>query len=160
MSEIVVISGNPRPGSRTRGLATSVAEEVARRESAGPPIVLDLAEYGPALLVPDDPGVADGVATARAAQILVVATPTYKGSYTGVLKVFLDHLPHQGLAGVVAVPVTVGATPTQAAQSERHLRGLLVELGAEVRPGLAVPESSLGDPDLAAGYVATLPVRA
>ncbi|MGI5151317.1 NADPH-dependent FMN reductase [Plantactinospora sp. CA-294935] len=160
MSEIVVISGNPRPGSRTRRLAVSVAEEVVRRESATPPVVLDLAEYGPALLVPDDSGVADGVATARAARVLVVATPTYKGSYTGVLKVFLDHLPYQGLAGVVAVPVTVGATPAQAAQSERHLRGLLAELGAEVRPGLAVPESGLGDPDLAAGYAATLPVRA
>ncbi|AVT29106.1 NADPH-dependent FMN reductase [Plantactinospora sp. BC1] len=160
MSEIVVVSGNPRPGSRTQGLATSVAEVVARREGAAPPVVVDLAVYGPALLLPEEPGVADGMATVRAARILVVASPTYKGSYTGLLKVFLDRLPHQGLAGVVALPITVGANPEQAAQSERHLRGLLAELGAEVRPGLAVPESALGDPDLAAGYAATLPVRA
>ncbi|GIG86978.1 NADPH-dependent FMN reductase [Plantactinospora endophytica] len=159
MSEIVVISGNPRPGSRTRGLAASVGEAIARREHAAPPVVVDLAEYGPDLLVPDDPGVSEGVATARAARVLVVATPTYKGSYTGILKVFLDRLPHQALTGVVAVPVTVGATTEQAAQSERHLRGLLAELGAEVRPGLAVLESTLGDPGLANAYAATLPVR-
>ncbi|MEO3928548.1 hypothetical protein ABGB07_32480 [Micromonosporaceae bacterium B7E4] len=61
---------------------------------------------------------------------------------------------------MVVVPVTVGATPAQAAQSERHLRGLLAELGAEVPPGPAVPESRLGDPDLAVGCAATLPVRA
>ncbi|GAB3980591.1 NAD(P)H-dependent oxidoreductase [Plantactinospora veratri] len=160
MSEIVVVSGNPRPGSRTQGLATSVAEVVARREGTEPPVVVDLAAYGPALLLPDEPGVVDGMATVRAARILVVATPTYKGSYTGLLKVFLDRLPHQGLTGVVALPITVGTDPEQAAQSQRHLRGLLAELGAEVRPGLAVPESTLGDPDLAAGYAATLPIAA
>lgn len=160
MGEIVVISGNPRPGSRTRTLAVSIGEAVARQESAPPPVVVDLAEYGSALLVSEEVRVAGGVARVRAAQVLVVATPTYKGSYTGVLKVFLDNLPHQGLAGVVAVPVTVGANREQAAQSERHLRGLLAELGAEVRPGLAVVESALGDPTLVDGYVAALAGRA
>ncbi|MFC6020806.1 NADPH-dependent FMN reductase [Plantactinospora solaniradicis] len=156
MSEVVVVSGNPRPGSRTRVLAESVGAAVARRERVSSPAVVDLAEYGPALLAPDDVRVAGGLARARAARVLVVATPTYKGSYTGVLKVFLDGLPHQGLAGVVAVPVTVGANREQAEQSGRHLRGLLAELGAEVRPGLAVTEADLADPGLAEEYVAGL----
>lgn len=146
MAEVVVVSGNPRPGSRTRTLAVSVGEEVARRRDSAPPVVVDLAEYGTALLEPDDVRVAGGLARIRAARVLVVATPTYKGSYTGVLKVFLDGLPHRGLAGVVAVPVTVGANREQAGRSERHLRGLLAELGAEVRPGLAVTEADLADP--------------
>jgi len=156
MGEIVVVSGNPRPGSRTRALAVALGVEVARRENAAPPVVIDLAEYGPRLLVPDDPEVAGGVAAARAARVLVVGTPTYKGSYTGILKVFLDRLPHQGLAGVAAVPVTVAATAAQAAQSERHLRGLLAELGAAVRPGLALAESDLTDAGLPAGHLAAL----
>ncbi|MBE1491812.1 NADPH-dependent FMN reductase [Plantactinospora soyae] len=159
MSEVVVVSGNPRPGSRTRVLAESVGAAVARREGAAAPAVVDLAAYGPALLAPDEVRVAGGLARARAARVLVVATPTYKGSYTGILKVFLDNLPHRGLAGVVAVPVTVGATREQAGQSERHLRGLLAELGAEVRPGLAVTEADLADPGLAEGYVAELADR-
>jgi FMN reductase len=100
------------------------------------------------------------VARVRAATVLVVATPTYKGSYTGVLKVFLDGLPPRGLAAVVAVPVTVGADRAQAGQSERHLRALLAELGAEVRPGLAVTESDLADPGLAEDFVAALAGRA
>jgi len=159
MSEIVVVVGNPRPGSRTRSAAVALGTEIARQESAPPPVVVDLAEYGPRLLDPDDAGVAEGLATARAARVLVVATPTYKGSYTGVLKVFVDRLPHRGLAGVAAVPLTVGATAEQAAQSERHLRGLLAELGAEVRPGLALTESTLGDTDVAATYAAALAGR-
>ncbi|MEE6262360.1 NADPH-dependent FMN reductase [Plantactinospora sonchi] len=160
MSEIVVLSGNPRTGSRTRTMAVRVGAEIAQRDGTAAPSVVDLAEYGQRLLVPDDAGVAGGLASVRSARVLVVATPTYKGSYTGLLKVFLDRLPHQGLAGVVAVPVTVGATPQQAAQSERHLRGLLAELGAEVRPGLAVTESSLADPEVSTGYVAALTGRA
>lgn len=160
MSGTVVLSGNPRTRSRTRTLAVRVGEEIAQRDGTAPPTVVDLAEYGPQLLVPGDVRVAGGLATVRSARVLVVGTPTYKGSYTGLLKVFLDQMPHQGLAGVVAVPVTVGATAQQAGQSERHLRGLLVELGAEVRPGLAVTEASLGDPEVSAGYVAALAGRA
>jgi FMN reductase len=156
MSEIVVVSGNPRPGSRTRALAVSVGEALAKRRGAPAPTIVDLGEFGHRLLVPGDGEVAEAVAAIRAAGFLVVATPTYKGSYTGVLKVFLDYLPHLGLGGVVAVPVTVGATPAQAGAAERHLRGLLTELGAEVRAGLVVTEAQLGDPDLAAGYVQAL----
>lgn len=159
MSGIVVLSGNPRTGSRTRTLAVGVGAELAHRDGAASPTVVDLAEYGPQLLVPDDVRVAGGLAAVRSARLLVVGTPTYKGSYTGLLKVFLDRLPHQGLAGVVAVPVTVGATAQQAAQSERHLRGLLAELGAQVCPGLAVTESSAGDPEVSVGYVAALAGR-
>jgi FMN reductase len=143
VTEIVVLSGNPRAGSRTRALAESVGDALAKRRNAATPIVVDLA---------DNPEPTGALATVRAAGLLVVATPTYKGSYTGVLKVFLDNLPHLGLAGVTAVPVTVGANEQQAAQSGRHLRGLLAELGADVRPGLAVTEAQLTDAAIAARY--------
>jgi FMN reductase len=156
MSEIVVVSGNPRAGSRTRTLAVAVAEELAKRTSGAVPTVIDVGEFGPRLLVSDAEEVTRSIAAIRAAGLLVIATPTYKGSYTGVLKVLLDYLPHQGLAGVVAAPVTVGATEQQAAASQRHLRGLLTELGAEVRPGLVVTEAQLGDAELAAGYAQAL----
>lgn len=156
MTEIVVVSGNPRPGSRTRALAVAVGDAFARRRAAAPPTVVDLGEYGYRLLVADDADVTGSLAAVRAAGLLVVATPTYKGSYTGVLKVFLDYLPQAGLAGITAAPVTVGAAPAQAEASLRHLRGLLTELGADVLPGLAVVESRLTEPDLAAGYVEQL----
>jgi NAD(P)H-dependent FMN reductase len=67
------------------------------------------------------------VMSIKAAEVLVVATPTYKGSCTGVLKVLLDHLPAQALAGKRPVPVvTAGAAP-QAAAAEALLRQLLTE---------------------------------
>ena len=83
------------------------------------------------------------MALLKEAEVLVVATPAYKGSYTGVLKVLLDFLPAQALAGKRAVPVVTAGVAPQAAAAEALLRQLLTELGAEVAPGLPVVEADL-----------------
>src|SRR5262245_59095539 len=45
-----------------------------------------------------------------AADLVVVATPIYRATYSGLLKVFLDLLPNAGLAGKVAVPIASGGS--------------------------------------------------
>jgi FMN reductase len=83
----------------------------------------------------------DSVAGCR---LLVVASPTYKASFTGLLKAFLDRFGTTGLSGVTTVPVMVGAGPTHALAVEVHLRPVLVEIGATVPTrGLYVVESDL-----------------
>jgi FMN reductase len=143
MSRIVVVSGNPRPGSRTSVLAIAVGEAIAERTGSVPPTVIEVGELGAGLLTPGDEATAAAVTALREAELLVVATPTYKGSYTGVLKVLLDQLPAQALAGKTAVPVVTAGVPPQAAAAEALLRQLLTELGAEVAAGLPVIESDL-----------------
>jgi FMN reductase len=66
----------------------------------------------------------------QGAHVVVVASPTFKASYTGVLKLFLDQVPTDGLAGVAAVPVMMGAGPGHALAPELLLKPVLVELGA------------------------------
>ena len=73
---------------------------------------------------------AEAVAAAKGADLLVVASPTYKATYTGLLKLFLDQIGADDLAGVVTVPVMVGAGAGHALAVETHLRPVLVELGA------------------------------
>jgi FMN reductase len=143
MSRIVVVSGNPRPGSRTSILAVAVGEAIAGRTGGFPPTVIEVGELGAGLLTPGDEATAAAVSLLREAEILVVATPTYKGSYTGVLKVLLDQLPAQALAGKRAVPVVTAGVAPQAAAAEAVLRQLLTELGADVAPGLPVVEADL-----------------
>jgi FMN reductase len=76
--------------------------------------------------------------------VLVVASPTYKATFTGLLKVFLDHVPAGRLTGGLAIPVMVGGAPQHALAVEVHLRPLLVELGASCpTQGLYVLESQL-----------------
>jgi FMN reductase len=141
MTKIVVVSGNPRPGSRTSVLATAVGEALAD----SPPTVIEVGELGAGLLTPGDEATAAAVAALREADLLVIATPTYKGSYTGILKVLLDQLPAQALAGKRAVPVVTAGVAPQAAAAEALLRQLLAELGAEVLPGVPVVEADLAE---------------
>ena len=143
MTAIVVVSGNPRPGSRTSALAVAVGQAIAAHTGGLPPTVIEVGELGTGLLTPGDEATAAAVAALREAELLVVATPTYKGSYTGVLKVLLDQLPAQALAGKRAVPVVTAGVAPQAAAAEALLRQLLTELGAQVAPGLPVVEADL-----------------
>jgi FMN reductase len=64
--------------------------------------------------------------------IVIVASPTYKAAYTGLLKAFLDRCDHNGLAGVTAIPVMTGGSPAHSLAPDMTLRPLLVELGASV----------------------------
>ncbi len=145
MSQIVVLSGNPRPGSRTSVLATAVGQALATARQGSAPVVIEVGEIGAGLLTPGDGATAVALQALHDAALLVVATPTYKGSYTGVLKVLLDQLPAQALAGKRAVPVVTAGVAQQAAAAEALLRQLLTELGAEVLPGLPVVEADLPD---------------
>ena len=138
MSGIVVVSGNPRPGSRTSVLAHAVGTALGGAAAA-----VEVGELGPGLLTPGDAATAAAVTTIREADVLVVATPTYKGSYTGVLKVLLDRLPANALAGKRAVPVVTAGVAPQAAAAAALLAQLLGELGAEVAPALPVVEADL-----------------
>jgi len=141
---IAVVVGNPKPGSRTLAAATHVARELAGAE---PDLVVDLATVGPALLDWSSLQVADLVGAVGDADLVVVASPTYKSSYTGLLKLFLDRfdsgtgLPH------LAVPMLLGSGPAHALAAEVHLRPLLTELGATV-PGrsLYVLDATYDDP--------------
>ncbi|BBH63911.1 FMN reductase [Actinoplanes sp. OR16] len=158
MTAIVVISGNPRTGSRTSILASAVGEAIATTIGSPDPVLIEVGDIGAGLLTPGDDATAAALAAITEANLLVVATPTYKGSYTGVLKVLLDQLPAQALAGKLAVPVVTAGVAAQATAAEALLRQLLVELGAiAVRPGLPVVEADLTETSaIAQKYAAAL----
>lgn len=143
--------GNPRPGSRTAALAVELARAVAPLVRATQPEIFDLAdlteELGPPLGSGSAARWAGPLGAVHAAGLLIVATPTYKGSYTGLLKSFLDHVGGGALHGVVAVPVTTVGGPAHTLAADLHLRPLLLELGASTpTSALVVGEDGLGDP--------------
>ena len=126
MTTIAVV-GNPKPRSRTRSAAELVVE---RLTGAPPDRVIDVVDLGAGLLGRGDPDVADAVMALRAAEVAVVASPTYKATYTGLLKLFLDQVGTGDLAGVVAVPLMLGGGPGHAMAPDLLLKPVLVELGA------------------------------
>ncbi|MBO9524089.1 MAG: NAD(P)H-dependent oxidoreductase [Nocardioidaceae bacterium] len=144
MTRTAVVVGNPKPASRTLRAATYVARELG---GGDPDLVVDLATLGPALLDWSSAVVADLVEQVGRADLVVVASPTYKGTYTGLLKLFLDRFAGgTGLRGL-AVPLLLGAGPAHALAPELTLRPVLTELGGTVPGrGLFVLDSAHDDP--------------
>ncbi len=124
MSSVGIVVGNPKVRSRTRTVAEAVAAAAAGAAglAEAEQIVVDLAELGPQLFDWSSLSVRDAVDRIRGTSLTVVASPTYKASYTGLLKAFLDWFSATDLLGVTVVPVMVGAGPQHALAVEVHLR--------------------------------------
>ncbi|WJY01695.1 NAD(P)H-dependent oxidoreductase [Curtobacterium sp. 458] len=140
-----VVAGNPKPASRTLDAATVVLDRLTGR---APDHVVDVIDLGPGLLGWGAPAVSEAVRTVAGSDLVVVASPTFKATYTGVLKLFLDQFATgDGLAGVVAVPLMLGAGPAHALAPEVFLKPVLVELGATVpAPALYLNDKHYSEP--------------
>lgn len=141
---IAVVVGNPKPQSRTLEAAVHVATELG---GAAPTVVVDVIGLGPGLLGWGDPAVAEALAAVQRSEAVVVASPTYKATYTGLLKLFLDQIPADGLAGIIGFPLMLGGGPGHLLAPELLLKPVLVELGAicPVR-GLYLLDRAFTDP--------------
>jgi FMN reductase len=137
---VVAVVGNPKPGSRTRGAAELVAE---RLTGAPASTVIELADLGPALLAGGDPAVAAAKRAVLDADLVVFASPTYKATYTGLLKLFLEQFAAGELHGTTAVALMLGASPHHALAGELTLKPVLSEIGCSCpTPALFLLESS------------------
>ena len=135
-----IVVGNPKPGSRTRAAAERVAEALSGRPADH---IVEVIELGPGLLGWGDEGIAAAVDTVAESDLVVIASPTYKATYTGLLKTFLDKFAGgTGMQGVVTVPLMLGGAWNHALAPELTLKPVLAELGATTAlPGLYLIES-------------------
>ncbi|MFC6152746.1 NADPH-dependent FMN reductase [Nocardioides yefusunii] len=127
---VAVVVGNPKPRSRTLEAAQLLADAIrADRRDDGPALVVDLADWGARLHDWSDTGVAALVAQVAAADLVVVASPTYNASYTGLLKVFLDRFAAGSITGVT-VPLMLGAGEAHALAAQYTLAPLLAQISS------------------------------
>jgi len=149
---VTVVAGNPKPASRTLDAARHVAQSLTGR---APDSEVDVVTLGPSLLGWGDATVKAAVELVAASDLVIVASPTYKASYTGVVKCFLDQFAGAtGLAGVTVVPLMLGAGPAHALAPELLLKPILVELGATApTQGLYLNENAYTDPDAYSGWL-------
>jgi FMN reductase len=126
---IVTVNGSPRSASRTGALLGHIAAALAERVPATiRPI--GVAEIGPHLLtaLSRDRVSAAGEAllrTIETADLLIVGTPVYRASYSGILKHVFDLVDRDALAGRVALLAATGGTPLHGLVGEHQLRPLL-----------------------------------
>ncbi|QII02091.1 NAD(P)H-dependent oxidoreductase [Rhodococcoides fascians A21d2] len=149
--KITVVAGNPKPESRT----LDAAHVLATALTGEPGETIDVITLGAGLLGWGDAAVAAAVESVASSDLVVFASPTFKATYTGVLKLFLDQFAGgTGLQNVVAVPLMLGAGPAHAMAPDLFLKHVLVELGAITpAPGLYLIDSTYTTDSLIADYV-------
>ncbi|WP_310961865.1 FMN reductase [Nocardioides terrisoli] len=143
MTRIVVVTAGLSEPSSTRLLADRLGAATRQRlESAGREVALDQVELralahpiADAMLTGFAAGpLADAVEAVRRADALIVVTPVFSASYSGLFKSFFDVLEPGLLEGL---PVLIAATAGTARHSlvlEHALRPLFAHLKAVVVP--------------------------
>ncbi|HEX4457405.1 MAG TPA: NADPH-dependent FMN reductase, partial [Polyangia bacterium] len=139
------ISASPSSHSRTAAVTQHIGARLACHDIEVDSLqVRDLPAEDLLSARCDSPAIQRALAQVAAARAVVVASPVYKASYSGVLKVFLDLLPTAGLAGKVALPILTGGTNAHQLALDYALRPLLSVLGAtHLVSGLFILDSHL-----------------
>ena len=139
-----IVVGNPKPLSRTYQAARYLVEQLTGH---APDATIDLVDFGFALLDWSDASVADAIATVQETDLVVFASPTFKATYTGLLKLFLDRVGGGSLTSVTAIPLMLGGDPRHSLAPEVFLKPVLAELGATTPTrGLFVIEAEYNSP--------------
>ncbi len=146
MALVVTISGSPSAPSRTSQLNDWVGDLLgAQGFNVARINVRDLPPADVLHARLDSPALREPLGLIERAQGVVVSTPVYKASYTGVLKAFLDLLPQFGLSGKVVLPLATGGTLAHVLAIDYGLRPVLSALGAHhVVSGLFILDKLLG----------------
>jgi FMN reductase len=139
MSKLTAVLGSVTPPGR---LLKALATMAAAARAADPAIEVDLINLADVRIAfadgraPDTYGDDTAVVVNRivAADIIVLASPVYRASFTGALKNLLDHLPVEALMGKPCGIVAMGATAHHFLGVEWHLRDVLTWFDAIVPP--------------------------
>lgn len=137
-TKIVGFSGNIARPSTTRHFVQSVTDALAR-ETGYDKAVFDVEDLGPSLAsarsVEDlDPHARVIIRTLIEADALVIGSPTYKGSYTGLFKHVFDLLDPADLRGKPIILTATGGGDRHSLVVEHQLRPLFAFFEAFVLP--------------------------
>ncbi|WP_030542505.1 NADPH-dependent FMN reductase [Streptomyces albus] len=127
----MVISGSPSATSKTEAIGDHVARRLADYEWHTGHLRVRTLPAAP-LLNADvtHPAIAEAVEQVSRADGIVLATPTYKASYSGLLKTFLDLLPRYGFRQKTVLPLATGGSLAHLLVLDYALRPVAHALGA------------------------------
>ena len=126
----VGISGSPAARSKSRTLLERALSTLAERGVTTTLIDLSALPADALLGRRRAPEVDSALGSVSRATIIVASTPVYRATYSGLLKVFFDLLPLNGLVGKTAIPVATGGSPAHQLVIDHGLRPLFASVGA------------------------------
>ncbi|KAA6432949.1 FMN reductase [Agrococcus sediminis] len=135
---IVAVSGSVHRPSSTTALVAALADAVARRTDATIELV-ELVDVGPhlggALRRESLPAAAErAIRAIEAADLLVVGSPVYRASFTGLFKHLFDFVDQRALVDVPVLLAATGGSHRHALTIEHQLRPLFAFFQALTLP--------------------------
>lgn len=129
MHLIATINGSPRSGSRTAVLLQAICGAISTLTGAKS-LNVDLGAEGFEILsgVSRDKISLRGeelVSLAEEADLIVIGSPIYRGSYTGIFKHYFDLVDRDRMGGGLAVLAATAASPHHALAIEHQFRPLM-----------------------------------
>jgi FMN reductase len=136
--KIVAVSGSWQSPSKTRSLTDAVVEAIARHRSSDV-TKIDLAEVGTEIatlknIKAGSPEIQSLFSAVEQSDLLIVGSPVFKASYTGLFKHFFDLLDPSALAGKPVVLTATGGSHHHALVLEHHFRPLFGFFRAQTLP--------------------------
>ena len=134
MTSVTALSGSLHSPSKTRALLDAILAALQPDEAT----VIEVTQLdglgtafgrGP---LPD--AVAAAVEAIASADLVVVATPVYRGSYTGLLKHLIDLVPQDALRGTPVLLAATGGSDEHSLVIDHELRPLFSFFGALTLP--------------------------
>jgi FMN reductase len=128
MIRAVVVNGSPNEESKTAGLADLIVETLSTMVPTQASRV-DVYALGPSFAGAKEradvgPEVEEALRSVERADLLIAATPVFRGSYTGMFKHFFDLVDQYALAGKLVMLAATGGGEHHALVLEHALRPL------------------------------------
>lgn len=131
MSKVTIISGSPAEQTKLNGVldyvvsyfeGVNITPDIIKIRNL-PAQDLIQAKFDSGEIVEANKKVEDST-------IIVILTPVYKASFTGVLKTYLDLLPQNSLENKTILPIAIGGTFGHLLMIDYALKPVLTALGA------------------------------
>ena len=132
MRSVTAIQGSPFPGSSSEKIVSLILDRL--NSDSWTSTVIDLSEL-PAedlLLRSEGHALNQALDKTSKADLIIPASPTYRATYTGLLKVFFDLMPPDSLLGSYALPVQTGGSPHHSLSIEYGMVPMIRSLGGLV----------------------------
>ena len=128
------ISGSPAARSKSRALLERTLASLVERGATT--ALVDLAALPADALLGRrrSSEVDEALARVADATIVVASTPVYRATYSGLLKVFFDLLPLNGLVDKTGIAIATGGSPAHQLVIDHGLRPLFASVGAVITP--------------------------
>ncbi|MBT2730404.1 NADPH-dependent FMN reductase [Bacillus sp. ISL-75] len=146
MKKVVIISGSPSRFSRLNGVLDYVHTVLEQRVLQVQTI--QVCQFPAEDLLHarfDSNEIQKANLLVEQAEAIIIATPVYKASFSGILKAYLDLLPQEVFVNKVILPIAIGGTAVHLLMLEYALKPVLSILGATIiGKGVFIQDTQVG----------------